>query len=427
MNGKVIYNWIKDLFPICRSLTGKGTSKTLQYIKKIVPEMKIKHFTSGAKVFDWKIPSEWNVNDAWIKNSNGKKIIDFKKNNLHLVGYSTPINKKIKLNDLKKHLFTLPKQPNAIPYVTSYYKKNWGFCINYNQYKSLKNNTYHVLIDSTLKKGSLKYGELVFKGKLKKEIFLSTYICHPSMANNELSGPCVTVALAKWIKSKKNKHKYTYRIIFIPETIGSIAYLSRNLKVLKENMVAGFNISCVGDEKSYSLIHTPDEKTLADKVALKVMTKHTSNFIKYSFLKRGSDERQYCSPSVSLPVVGICRSKYGTFPEYHTSLDNLNFITPKGLEGGYKVIKKILEFFEKEKFYYTNITCEPHLSKRKMYRTLSSKLTMLNSEEKNITNFLAYANGKRDLAEIGEKTKTNPIKFIKIIKKLEKEKLIKFN
>ena len=421
--GNKIYNYAKDLFPICRSLSGEGVRETLKYIQNILPDLQIKEVKSGTKAFDWKVPDEWNIKDAWVKNSAGEKIVDFKENNLHLVGYSEPIkNKIVNLEELKKHLYTLPDQPEAIPYITSYYERRWGFCVNYNQYKELKEDNYEINIDSSLEKGVLNYGELIIKGREDKEIFLSTYVCHPSMGNNELSGPCVTTAICEWLLSLKGNHKYSYRIVFIPETIGSIIYLSKHLDELKSKVIAGFVISCVGDDRDYSVISSPDENTLADRVANQILKHHYPRYSKYSFTERGSDERQYCAPGVGLPMVGISRTKYGIYPEYHTSLDNIDLISASGLEGGYSVIKKIIEALEMNEFYKNQVLCEPQLGKRGLYPTISTKES--GKQVRDMMNFLAYANGKRDLIEIAEKTNTDIFKFFEFINKLIETRLI---
>ena len=258
--GKEMYEWASDLFPICRSITGDGVRETLNYVNNVLPDLVIHEVKSGTKVFDWKVPKEWSIREAWIKDENGKTIVDFTKNNLHLVGYSHPIDKWVNLEQLQEVLHSLPNKPNAIPYVTSYYKEYSGFCITENDRKKLKNIKYHLYIDSSIKDGNLNYGELIVPGKSKQEIFISTYICHPSMANNEISGPVVSMAIAKLITSIPN-NKYTYRFIFIPETIGSITYLSKNYKILKENVYAGFNISCVGDNRAHSFLPSRNGKT----------------------------------------------------------------------------------------------------------------------------------------------------------------------
>ena len=240
----------KKLFPINRSLTGKGNRETLSILKSVCPKLVMKSFKCKKKVFDWKIPKEWVVKDAYLLTPDKKKICSFKENNLHLVGYSRSVNKNINLKELQKNLHSLPDQPNAIPYITSYYEKNWGFCISDKQRKKLKKGIYKVVVDTKFIDGKLDYAEIIHKGNLKKEVFFSTYICHPSMANDEISGMVVAIFLANYLRKKNTR--YSYRFLFIPETIGSIAYLSKNLNNLKNNMLAGYVLSCVGDERCFS-------------------------------------------------------------------------------------------------------------------------------------------------------------------------------
>lgn len=393
--GKEMYGWAVDLFPINRSLTGHGVRQTLQYIKNIIPEMEINEVPSGTKCFDWTVPQEWNCDDAYILDPDGNKICDFKVNNLHVVGYSTPIDKEVDLEELKEHLYWIEDQPTAIPYITSYYSPRWGFCLSFNEFKKLKKGTYKVKINSELIDGSLTYGEVKLRGESDKEIFLSTYVCHPSMANNELSGPVVTTALVKFIKSLKDR-KYSYRIVFIPETIGSITYISRNIDNMKKNIIAGFNISCVGDDRCFSYIPSRYGNSLSDKVSKHVLK--NIDYVEYSFLDRGSDERQYCSPGVDLPIATICRTKYGQYPEYHTSLDDLTLISPTGLYGGYEKLMKAIELLEKNNYYKVNVSCEPQLGKRGLYPTISTKET--GAIVRDMMNFIAYADGNNDLIDI---------------------------
>ncbi len=361
--------------------------------------MNIFEVPSGTKVFDWEVPKEWNIKDAYIEDSSGEKIVDFKKNNLHVLGYSTPMDEYLSLDELLEIVYTQPDQPDVIPYVTSYYKERRGFCMSENQKKSLKNGKYHCVIDSELKDGSLTYGEIIIPGQTEEEILLSTYICHPSMANNEVSGPCVTINLAKWINSIENR-RYTYRILFIPETIGSITYLSKNLDVMKKNTIAGFVLSCVGDDRTYSYVESKYANTLTDRVIQNVLKYHYTDYKRYSFLQRGSDERQYNAPGIDLPVCSICRSKYGEYPEYHTSADNLDLISQKGLQGTFELMKKCIIALEYNQYYKVTCLGEPQLGKRGLYPTVSQKGTY--GGVRLLTNFVAYADGKNDLIEIAD-------------------------
>ena len=422
MIGNDIYKFASQLWPLNRSLTGEGLRETLKQISKHLPNLSIKSVKSGTKVFDWIVPPEWYVSEAYIIDPNGKKICDFTTNNLHLVGYSIPLNKKISLKELQKHLHSVPENRDAIPYVTSYYEKRWGFCLSQNQRESLKEGEYNVVINSKIFSGKLNYGELILPGKVDKEIFISTYICHPSMANNELSGPTVTTYLAKWLKELPNRY-YTYRIIFIPETIGSITYLSSNLKHLKNKVIAGFNVSCVGDERSYSYLPSRNGNTISDKVAKHVLKWIAPNYKCYSWLERGSDERQYCAPGIDLPIASILRTKYGEYPEYHTSLDDLkNVVTPKGLNGGYWALRKALELLDKNKNYKNNILCEPQLVKRGFYPKVSSKKSQ--DDLKVIKNFLSFCDGEHTLLDIAEKINLPAWELYEFVEKLVSQKVI---
>jgi len=400
------YNIAKTkLFPITRSLTGNGVKKTLKIIQKELPKLKIKKFKSGTKVFDWNIPEEWNVTDAYVIDKYNNRIIDFKKNNLHLVGYSIPIKKNITKKELFNNLYFLKNQPKAIPYITSYYKRRWGFCISYNEYKILDkqyslNDKFKVVINSNLnKKGNLNYGELILKGKSKKEILISTCICHPSMANNELSGPIVSMGLINYFKNKKlNK---ALRFVFIPETVGSISYLSKNIKYLKENVIGGYNLSCIGDERQHSCMFSKYQNSPSDEAVIEAYKLlKIKNYKIYSFLKRGSDERQYNSPGIDLKISSIFRTKYREYPEYHTSLDNFNLVTLKGCVGGFNVVRKSIEILLERVYPKCQIMCEPQMGKRGLYPTLSTK-----NERKLSTsymNFLQYADGTNSLEKISD-------------------------
>lgn len=417
-----MYSLVKELFPICRSITGDGVRKTLRIIQREIPELKIFEVPTGTKVFDWIVPKEWNIKGGYIETLEGKKVIDFADTNLHVMGYSLPIDKIVSREELLEMCYTIPEQPDYIPYVTSYYKERSGFCLSEKQKQALTEDTYHVVIDSTLENGSLTYGELLIPGNSKDEIFLSTYVCHPSMANNELSGPAVAVGLAKYILANKDR-RYSYRIIFIPETIGSITYLSKNLDYMQKHVIAGYNISCVGDDRTYSYVESPYADTLADRVAQNVLNFHYPEYKRYSFLHRGSDERQYCSPLVHLPLCAICRSKYEEYPEYHTSADNLNLVSPNGLYGAFEVYRKCIDLLESNYMYIVTTPCEPQLGKRGLYPTLSRRGSI--NETRSMTAFIAYADGKHDLVDISNRINVPIDRLLPIIKKLLDNGLIR--
>ncbi len=426
-DGIKIYRLIENLWPINRSLTGDGNRLTLKNLKKINKNLVIKEVKSGTKVFDWQIPLEWNVKKAYIKVlETEKKIIDFNNNNLHLMGYSEPVKKIFTLDKLKKNLNFLKTKPNTIPYTTSYYKKNWGFNLSYNNFKKLeKKNRYLVHIDSKFKKGKMSYGEIYLKGSSKDEILISTYICHPSMANNELSGPCLSIYLSKWLSNLK-KRKFSYRFIFIPETIGSINYINKNLKKIKKYVKTILNITCVGDNKNTSILPSKYENTFVDRVLLKVLKKNKIKYKKYNWLDRGSDERQYMSAGVDIPTISLMSSKYREYDEYHTSDDNLNFISHKGLLKSFNLYKKLILELEKIELPVSKFLCEPNLSKRNLYpdHKLSKKNKLFKKYSKNLLNFLSYSDGKNSLEDISNyiNLSLNDTKKISII--LKKKKLI---
>lgn len=424
------YNLGKNiLYPINRSITGSGIKKSLKIIQKEFKELKIKKVKSGTKVFDWKVPHEWNVSEAYIMDKYGHKIVDFSRNNLHLIGYSQFTKKILNTNQLMKHLYSLPKQPNAIPYITSYYKKYWGFCVTHKEKMQIKkkyksNDYFKVYINSKFnKKGNLNFGELIIKGKSKQEILISTYICHPSMANNELSGPIVCMSLINYFKKIKKLNK-TLRFIFIPETIGSITYLKKNFSKLKNNIIGGYNITCVGDNDQHSCMFTKYKDSLSDSALKEAYKKLKIKYKEYSFIQRGSDERQYNSPGIDLPIASIFRTKYGEYPQYHTSLDDFNYVSLKGLQGGYKISRMAITILSKKIIPWSKVLCEPFLSKRNLYPTLSIK-NSLNNFSKSILDVIQYCDGKNDLKKISKITNIKITVLRKILKILKKEKLIR--
>ena len=409
VKGNNMIQWMKDMWGYPRSLTGHGTRKTLEYLKDINPELNIHSFKSGLKVFDWEIPDEWNIYDAYIEHESGQKFAEFSKNNLHILGYSNACNMEVTLSELLPHIYTQPDQPDVIPYVTSYYEDRWGFCMSENDKQKLPDGKYRVIIDATKGAGSLELADLIINGQSNKEIFFSTYVCHPSMANNELSGPVLASALIQYIKTEYPNPQHTYRFVFAPETIGSIIYLSEHIQLLKENVICGFNLSCVGDERAYSYIESRMGNTLADS-ALQAAMIDLDNVKKYSFLDRGSDERQYCAPGVDLPFCGFCRTKYKEFPEYHTSADNFDVVTSEGLEGSFNVMKSIIDAFEMKLYPKIVVKCEPQLGKRGLRPTISQKGHNDNANMR--ADFIAYSDGKHSLFDISIKIKRKLSKVI---------------
>lgn len=403
-DGKFMYELAQQLFPINRSLTGQGVRKTLHILQELVPRLQIYEVPTGTKAFDWTVPNEWNIRDGFIADEAGNRVISFKENNLHIVGYSVPVDRVVELEELKRHIYVQEDAEDWIPYVTSYYKERFGFCMSKKQREELTPGKYRMYIDSTLKPGSLTYGELVIPatqlGQGKDELLISTYICHPSMANNELSGPCVAAALARWVEAQP-KRRFTYRFIFVPETLGSLVYLNKRAGHLKKHLYAGFNLSCVGDDRTYSYVETRYADTVADRVLANILPYHTASYTAYSFLERGSDERQYNAPGIDLPVCTVCRSKFGEYPEYHTSADDLSLISPQGLEGSLQLMKKCLEGLESNLYYRATCLGEPQLGKRGLYPTESYKGSA--NGVRRMMDLLAYADGRNDLIEIGSR------------------------
>lgn len=419
--GNTMFHLAERLFPICRSITGNGFRKSLEIICEILPEIVVYEVPSGTQVFDWTVPKEWNILGGWIKKKSGEIIVDFNDSNLHVVGYSVPVHKIVSREELLEHVYTIPDQPEWIPYVTSFYKERWGFCMTENQKQTLEDDEYEVLIDSTLSDGSLTYGELVLPGETQEEILFTTYLCHPSMANNELSGPCLQTELVKYIKSLPLR-KYTYRFVWNPETIGSITYLSKNIEIMQEHLKAGFVLSCVGDNRTYSFVSTKYSDTLADRVLENVLRFHYPDYKHYSFLERGSDERQYGSAGVDLPVCAFCRSLFREYPEYHTSADNMNIISPEGFQGAYEVMVKVINALENNGYYQMLCKCEPQLGRRGLYPTVSMKGVY--DAVRTMQHFIAYADGRNDLIGISNIIGTPVDELIPIKDKLMEHQLL---
>jgi len=422
--GTALYDLARELFPIHRSLTGDGVRQSLGIIQRELPGLKVHEVPSGTECFDWAVPLEWNISEAYILAPGGEKIADFKRNNLEVAAYSEPVSLRLSLEELQEHLHSLPDQPQAIPYVTSFYQRGWGFCLPHEQRLALEEGEYTVRIDSSLEAGHLTYADLVIPGESEEEILLSTYVCHPSLANNETSGPVVTTFLAKWLKGLARR-RYTYRLVFIPETIGSLCYLSRHLDHLKRRTIAGFNVTCVGDDRTYSYLPSRAGDTLADQVALHVLKHIHPQFKRYTFLDRGGDERQYCAPGVDLPLVCVMRSKYHEYPEYHTSEDDLDLISPEGLFGGYEALRRCLLCLERNERLRVTVCGEPHLGKRGLYPNVTDKSVARNEDLNRLLNLIAYCDGKRSLLQIAETIGQSMWKLFDLVERLKSEGLLK--
>ena len=425
--GTTMYDLARRIFPIYRSITGEGVRETFRILKEWLGDactFNTYEVPTGTQVFDWTVPREWKIRDAYIEDEAGNRVISFRDNCLHVVGYSCPVDKVVTLEELLEITYTQPDQPDVIPYVTSYYKDRIGFCMTENQKQALRPGNYHIVIDSELFDGSLTYADAVLPGETEEEILFSTYSCHPSMGNDNCSGLVLSAQLIRAIAAMP-KRRYTYRFVFGPETIGIIAYLSQQDRylALREKCRAGYTFSCVGDDREYSIVHSQSGKALSDRALENALKSRDPAKVKhYSFLTRGSDERQYNSPGIDLAVAGFCRSKYWVFPEYHTSADDLGVISPEGFQGSFDVMMETVGILEHNAVYRTTTPCEPQLGKRGLYPTVSQK-GMYDSVAA-MMDLLAYANGQRDLITISEEIGVPARELIPIARKLEEAKLI---
>ena len=396
--GDFMHELATQLWPFPRALTGDGVRKTLAVLSEHLPGMVIHEVPSGTQVLDWIIPDEWNIRDAFVINPDGQRVIDFAHSNVHVVSYSEPVDGFLSLQELQPHLHSDPEHEHAIPYVTSYYHRTWGFCLSQIDRDQLTPGTYHAVIDSSLQPGSLTYGEFVLPGESDEEVFISTYICHPSLANNELSGPVVSTALARWLMGLPAR-RYTYRFVFVPESIGAITYIAHNLDFLKEHTVAGFNLTCIGDEGDFSYLESRRGGLPIDRIGRRAVMK-TSRPVVYSYMSRGSDERHYGAPGVDLPIISLMRTKYGSYPEYHTSADDLTLVTPEGLQGGLDLVRDCVTEFEGSHYYRTKVLGEPQLGRRGLYHTVHAR-TVADAVLLR-THVLAYADGMHSVDDMAE-------------------------
>lgn len=398
VEGRFMHDLAGRLFPICRSLTGNGVRESLAILGEHLPGLTVHEVPSGTAAFDWSVPDEWNIRGAHLDGPGGERILDFADSNLHVVGYSEPVDAHLTLAELQRHLHSDPELPEAIPYVTSYYNRTWGLCLSHVQRQALQHGTYHVVIDSTLAPGSLTFAELVLPGDSPDEVFISTYVCHPSLANNELSGPVVSTALAQRLAALPNRH-YTYRFVFVPESIGALTYASQHLDHLRSHVVAGFNLTCIGDEGHFSYLASRIGNLAIDRIARRVLARR-DNAVEYTYLDRGSDERTYCAPGIDLPLISLMRTKYGSYPEYHTSLDDLTVITPAGLQGGLDLVRECVEALEAGVYYRATVLGEPQLGRRGLYHAMHARTVA--DEVLLRTHVLAYADGQHSVEDLVE-------------------------
>jgi aminopeptidase-like protein len=362
--GEDIFALVSEIYPICRSITGCGVRETLRSISAHV-NLEVHEVPSGTQVFDWVIPREWNIRDAYIKNGRGDKVLDFAWSNLHVMSYSVPVRQRITLNELKQHIYTLPDQPDLIPYRTSYYAENWAFCMPHRMLESLEDGTYEVLIDSTLADGHLTYGEYLHKGETDDEVLLSAHVCHPSLANDNCSGIALLTYLAKHIA--KYKTRFSYRFLFAPGTIGAITWLAQN-ETRCHNIKHGLVVSMLGDGGGPTYKKSRRGDSLIDRAVIHILRHSGATPTVLDFSPYGYDERQYCSPGFNLPVGLFQRSKFGAIPEYHTSADNLDFIAPKHLAQSFSIIAEAIEILEHNATYRNTLPkCEPQLGRRGLY------------------------------------------------------------
>lgn len=396
-----MHAFITELYPICRSITGDGFRATMQAIQQHIP-LQLHEVASGTPVFDWTVPKEWNIRDAWVKAPDGRKIIDFQQHNLHVVNYSVPVHERLSLADLRPHLFTNPDYPNTIPYRTAYYKETWGFCLAHNQLEQLDDGEYEVCIDSTLTEGSLTYGEYILPGETDEEVLISCHACHPSLANDNLSGIAVATALAQQLE-QQSQRRYTYRFVFIPGTIGSITWLALHEDVTPR-IRHGLVVTCVGDPGSVTYKKSRRDTAVIDRAVQQILHDSGEPHKIIDFFPYGYDERQYCSPGFNLPVGAFMRSQHGQFAEYHTSDDNLDFVQQPYLEDSLHKLLAVVDVLETNRHYINqNPKCEPQLGKRGLYGAIGGQSDRV-IDQMAILWVLNFADGAHDLLDIAQRS-----------------------
>ncbi len=399
--GEPMYELVRDLYPICRSITGNGVRETLRRVGEHIP-LKVHEVPTGTRVFDWTVPKEWNIRDAYVKNSDGMKVIDFKKSNLHVLNYSTPIRKRMSLAELREHLYTLPDHPAWIPYKTSYYQERWGFCLTQNQLDGLREGTYEAVIDASLDAGHLTYGECYFPGTSSHEVLISCHICHPSLCNDNLSGIALSTFLAKQLQGRSLR--YSYRFIFIPGTIGAITWLALNEKST-DRIKHGLVVANVGDSGKMNYKKSRRGDAEIDRAVAHVLEHSGSPYEIVDFSPYGYDERQFCSPGFDLAMGSLTRTPWGRYPEYHTSADDLSLVQPRYLADSYKTYFAVLDILENNHYYLNqNPKCEPQLGTRGLYRTMGGNVESKEAELAMLW-VLNLSDGRHSILDVAERSK----------------------
>jgi len=399
--GQEMHALVARLYPIYRSITGAGLRQTLKIIQEQLP-LEIHEVASGTKVFDWTVPKEWNIREAWVKNAKGERVIDFQNHGLHVVSYSVPIHVRLGFAELRNHLFTVPEHPDWIPYRTSYYKENWGFCLSENQLGQFpEDEKYEIYIDSSLEDGHLTYGELHLEGEEDAEILISCHTCHPSLANDNLSGVAVAVHLARKLASVPRR--YSYRFLFVPGTIGAITWLARNESVT-QRIRHGLVLTCLGDSSHLTYKRSRRGDAEVDRAFAHILKHSSERHDVIDFFPYGYDERQYCSPGFDLPVGCVMRGRHGQFPEYHTSADDLKFVQPEALQDSFEKISAVLQLLEENRIYVNqNPKCEPQLGRRGL---------LGGSDDLSLLWVLNLSDGRHSLLDIAERANL-PFSMIK--------------
>ncbi len=399
--GEEMYRLVAELYPICRSITGQGVRETLRILQRHIPLI-TREVPSGTRVFDWTVPKEWNIRDAYVRNARGERVIDFRASNLHVVSYSIPVRRRMPLDELRSHLFTLPEHPDWIPYRTSYYAEDWGFCLRHTQLADLEDGEYDVVIDASLEDGTLTYGECCLPGRTRDEVLVSTHTCHPSLCNDNLSGIALATFLAQALARRRDL-RYSYRFLFVPGTIGAITWLSLN-EERTARIAHGLVVSCVGDPGKFTYKRSRRGDAEIDRAAAEVLRRAASDYEIIDYTPYGYDERQYCSPGFNLPVGCLSRTPHGRFPQYHTSADDLGFVTREALAESLAVALAIVDVLEgNDRYVNTQPKCEPQLGRRGLYRRVGGDAD-LGSLQMAMLWVLNLSDGRHSLLDIAERS-----------------------